>query len=193
MNPESASGRQGWPPWAGPCLILLAAAIVAVPAWFHGVVGADDCEFHLISWLDAQHSWLHGIPYPHWAVSPNFGAGEPRFVFYPPLTWMLGALVGLVLPWTWVPAAMIFLLLAGTGLATRAFARLQLADAPTRCSRPTIARPSESLPAASGFRWCCCSFCAIATRKPEFGLGRWMARPCRWPWQWRGAGSPTRR
>jgi hypothetical protein len=109
---------------------MLAAAIVAAPAWFHGVVGADDCEFHLISWLDAQRSWLHGIPYPHWAVSPNFGAGEPRFVFYPPLTWMLGALLGLVLPWSWVPAAMIFLLLAGTGLATRALARLQLADAP---------------------------------------------------------------
>jgi hypothetical protein len=115
---------------AGPALILLAAAIAAAPIWSHGPVAGDDFEFHLISWLNAQQSWLHGIPYPHWATSPNFGAGEPRFVFYPPLTWMLGAALGLVLPWTLVPVAITFLLLATTGLATRALARLVLPDAP---------------------------------------------------------------
>jgi hypothetical protein len=112
-----------WTRWLGPALILLAAAIAAAPIWIHGPVGADDFEFHLISWLDAQHSWLNGIPYPHWAPSPNFGAGEPRFVFYPPLTWMLGAALGLVLRRTLVPFAMTFLLLAATGLATRILAR----------------------------------------------------------------------
>ena len=119
-----------WNHWLGPALILLAAAIAAAPIWIHGPVGADDFEFHLISWLDAQHSWLHGIPYPHWAPSPNFGAGEPRFVFYPPLTWMLGAALGLVLKWTLVPFAMTFLLLAATGLATRSLARRVLSEAP---------------------------------------------------------------
>jgi hypothetical protein len=114
---------------AGPALILLAAAIAAAPIWSHGPVAGDDFEFHLISWLNAQQSWLQGIPYPHWATSPNFGAGEPRFVFYPPLTWMLGAALGLALPWTLVPVAMTFLLLAATGLATRALARLVLPEA----------------------------------------------------------------
>jgi hypothetical protein len=109
---------------------VLAAAIAAAPIWIHGPVGADDFEFHLISWLDAQHSWLHGIPYPHWAADPNFGAGEPRFVFYPPLTWMMGAALGLLLPWAAMPFAMTFLLLAATGLATRALARTVLAEAP---------------------------------------------------------------
>jgi hypothetical protein len=116
--------------FAGPSLILFAAALAAAPIWFHGPVAGDDFEFHLVSWLNAQQSWLHGIPYPHWASSPNFGAGEPRFIFYPPLTWMLGAALGLVLPWTLVPVAITFLLLAATGLATRALARGALPDVP---------------------------------------------------------------
>jgi hypothetical protein len=119
-----------WKDLAGPGLILLVAAIASAPIWSHGPVAGDDFEFHLISWLNAHQSWLHGIPYPHWASSPNFGAGEPRFVFYPPLTWMLGAALGLILPWTLVPVAITFLLLAATGLANRALARLVLPDAP---------------------------------------------------------------
>jgi hypothetical protein len=127
LKPDQAARRRRW---TGPALILLAAALGSAPIWLHGPVAGDDFEFHLISWLNAQQSWLHGIPYPHWAISPNFGAGEPRFVFYPPLTWMLGAALGLVLPWTLVPVAMTFLFLAATGLATRAFARQALTDAP---------------------------------------------------------------
>ena len=116
--------------WTAVGLILLAAALAAAPIWFHGPVGADDFEFHLISWLDAQRAWISGIPYPHWAFSSNFGAGEPRFVFYPPLSWMLGATLGLMLPWTLVPVTITFLILSGTGLATRALARLALQEAP---------------------------------------------------------------
>jgi hypothetical protein len=108
---------------AGPALVLLAATVAAAPICLHGAAAGDDFEFHLISWLNAQYSWLHGIAYPHWAASPNFGAGEARFVFYPPLTWMLGAALGLALPWTLVPVALAFLLMAATGLATRALAR----------------------------------------------------------------------
>ncbi len=127
MPQASQSAR--WTGWLGPVVILLAAGLAAAPIWWHGPVGADDFEFHFVSWLDAQHSWLNGIPYPHWATSPNFGAGEPRFVFYPPLTWMLGAALGLVLPWKLVPVAMTFLLLAATGLATRILARRLLPEA----------------------------------------------------------------
>ena len=120
-------------PWyrsRGLPLIVLAAAVAAAPVALHGPFCGDDFQFHLISWLDAQQSWRHGIPYPHWAPSPNYGAGEPRFIFYPPLTWMLGAALGFVLPWGWVPVAMAFLLLSATGLATFALARRLLAEAP---------------------------------------------------------------
>jgi hypothetical protein len=89
----------------------------------HGPSCGHDFDFHLVSWFDCLNGWRHGILYPHWAESANFGAGEPRFVFYPPLTWMLGAALGLMLPWQFVPVALTFLLLAGTGLATRALAR----------------------------------------------------------------------
>jgi hypothetical protein len=114
----------------GPSLILLAAALATAPILFRGSSCGDDFEFHVVSWFDVQQSWLHGIPYPHWMPSANYGAGEPRFMFYPPLTWMLGAALGFVLPWQFVPIAMIFLFLAATGLAVRALALEALPDAP---------------------------------------------------------------
>ncbi|MDR3750108.1 MAG: 6-pyruvoyl-tetrahydropterin synthase-related protein [Terracidiphilus sp.] len=126
--------RPGKPPrwnrFLGPAVILLAAAIAIAPQLVRGNSCGHDFDFHLVSWFDCLHSWQHGILYPHWTPSANYGAGEPRFVFYPPLTWMLGAALGLVLPWPLVPIALTFLLLAGTGLATRALARQTLADAP---------------------------------------------------------------
>src|ERR1700723_897061 len=106
----------------GPAIILLAAAAATAPILLHGSYCGDDFEFHVVSWFDVEQSWLHGIPYPHWMGSANYGAGEPRFMFYPPLAWMLGAALGLALPWTLVPVALVFLVLAATGLATRALA-----------------------------------------------------------------------
>ena len=105
--------------FAGPAVIIASAALATVPIWYRGNTCGHDFDFHLVSWLDALHSWRDGLPFPHWAPSPNFGSGEPRFVFYPPLTWMLGAALGVFLPWNVVPIAIIVLLLALTGLATR--------------------------------------------------------------------------
>jgi hypothetical protein len=113
----------------GPAVILLAAALATAPILLHGSFCGDDFEFHAVSWFDVQQSWLHGIPYPHWMASANYGAGEPRFVFYPPLTWMLGAALGFLMPWQFVPIALVFLLLAATGFATRALALEALPDA----------------------------------------------------------------
>ena len=112
----------------GPMLILLAAALAIAPIILHGSFCGDDFEFHVVSWFDMQQSWLHGIFYPHWMPSANYGAGEPRFMFYPPLTSMLGAALGFVLPWTAVPIALVFLFLAGTGLAVRKLALEVLTD-----------------------------------------------------------------
>ena len=107
----------------GPLLICFAAFIATTPDLIFGTSCGHDYDFHLASWLDAQAAWRHGLFYPHWAPSPNYGAGEPRFVFYPPLTWMLGAAFGLIFPWKGVELAITCSFLALTGLATRMLAR----------------------------------------------------------------------
>ncbi len=112
----------------GTAVILFAALVAITPELIRGNSCGHDFDFHLVSWFDALNGWRHLIPYPHWAPSANYGAGEPRFIFYSPLTWMMGAALGAFLPWTWVPVALTFLLLAGTGLATRALARQALSD-----------------------------------------------------------------
>ena len=115
----------------GPLVICFAAFIATTPDLIWGNSCGHDFDFHLASWIDAQAAWRHGLVYPHWAPSPNWGAGEPRFVFYPPLTWMLGAAFGTVFPWKGVQLAIICSFLALTGLATRALARhLGLSEGP---------------------------------------------------------------
>jgi hypothetical protein len=112
----------------GLALILVAALAALAPELAQGPSCGHDFDFHLVSWFDALNAWRHGILYPHWAASANYGAGEPRFVFYSPLTWMLGAALGAVLPWTLVPLALTYILLAGTGLAVRSLARQALTE-----------------------------------------------------------------
>jgi hypothetical protein len=117
--------------YLGPFLICLAAFIATTPDLIWGNSCGHDFDFHLASWLDAHAAWTQGILYPHWSPSPNWGAGEPRFVFYPPLTWMLGAAFGTIFPWKGVQLAILCSFLALTGLATRMLARhLGLTDGP---------------------------------------------------------------
>ncbi len=116
--------------FTGPALILLTALIASMPLFVHGASCGHDFDFHLVSWLDALHSWRQGILYPRWAPSPNYGAGEPRFIFYPPVTWMAGALLRLLMPWRAVPAAFTLLIFFAAGLSTRALARQMLPEAP---------------------------------------------------------------
>jgi hypothetical protein len=114
----------------GPAIIVIAALLATLPQIVRGNSCGHDFDFHLVSWFDAAQSWRDGISYPRWSQSANFGAGEPRFIFYPPLSWMLGGFLGLFLPWKGVPIAITFLSLACTGLATRKLARQWLPDGP---------------------------------------------------------------
>jgi hypothetical protein len=119
-----------WNRFAGPAFVLLAAIVATAPFILQGPSCGSDLYFHLASWIEAQRSMLLAVPYPHWTPNSNFGAGEPRFVFYPPLSWMAGAFLGLFMPWRFVAVAFTFLLFAATGLANRALAREMLSDGP---------------------------------------------------------------
>jgi hypothetical protein len=147
--------RPGIPPrsngFAAPALILLAAAVATAPQLFRGNSCGHDFDIHLVSWFDCLNGWRHGIVYPQWTPSPNYGAGEPRFIFYPPLTWMLGAALGVFLAWHIVPIALSLLLLAAAGLATRALALLGLRDSPATVSREAVATLAGCAAIFSGY------------------------------------------
>jgi hypothetical protein len=98
-------------------LIPLAAFIAILPLIIQGCSCGHDFDFHILNWLEAARQFTQGNFHPHWAYTPAFNAGEPRFVFYPPLSWTLGAILGLILPWTWTPIAYTWLALTAAGLS----------------------------------------------------------------------------
>jgi hypothetical protein len=100
----------------------LTATAFVLPMCLLGNPSGHDLQPHLASWMDIQAQWHQGIWFPRWAEWSNFGFGEPRFIFYPPLTPLLGAAFGSVLPWRIVPGLMVWIGLFVAGIGVFKFA-----------------------------------------------------------------------
>ena len=103
--------------------VIVASIAVISPMLVLGTVAGRDFPFHLGSWMDVARQWHEGTIYPQWAELANWGFGEPRFVFYPPGSWTVGAALGSLLPWKVVPLFFVWLVLIGAGLSMFLLAR----------------------------------------------------------------------
>jgi len=103
--------------------IAAAAFAVEIPFFFLGIPSGHDVEFHLYSWLEVLSQWKQGIIFPRWGALAHFAYGEPRFIFYPPASWTLGAALSAIFPWTLVTSIYIWLVLVAAGVSMFLLAR----------------------------------------------------------------------
>jgi hypothetical protein len=112
----------GWPLF----IVSTTALAVVFPFFFWGDPSGHDFEFHVNSWMEVVNLWKQGVVYPAWAGLAHYGYGEARFIFYPPISWTIGAILGLLLPWKIVPGTYVWIALTLSGCSMFLLARTWL-------------------------------------------------------------------
>jgi hypothetical protein len=125
-DPEEAAGCTP-PLFPVPALFIMGAAFAVIaPFFFLGNPSGHDFEFHVPSWMEVVNQWKQGILYPRWAEFAHFTYGEARFLFYPPASWSLGAVLGTLLPWKMTSGAYVVCALTASGCSMFLLARRYL-------------------------------------------------------------------
>lgn len=96
---------------------ILAAALLPVLLQAIFGYGGQGFTYHVPSWLELKdlwhlHEWRSG-----WASQANYGLGDPRFTYYPPTSFVLGAGLATALPIWIVPAIYTWIVFALSGLS----------------------------------------------------------------------------
>jgi len=99
---------------------------VVFPFFLWGDPSGHDFEFHVNSWMEVINLWKQGVIYPAWAGFAHYGYGEARFIFYPPISWTIGAILGLLVPWKIVPGTYVWIALTLSGCSMFLLARTWL-------------------------------------------------------------------
>ncbi len=109
--------------WRALLWIALTTLAVIFLLLLRGASCGHDFEFHLLSWMDVARDWQFGVLYPHWITASNYSAGEPRLIFYPPASWLLGAALGAIGGWQSAPVLFTASALFASGLSMQRLAR----------------------------------------------------------------------
>src|ERR1700760_90523 len=125
---EELLPRPGISRWTALAIVLTTLAAIA-PLLFRGPSCGHDFDFHLLSWMEVARDWSQGLLWPQWIASANYGAGEPRLVFYPPASWLLGAALRVLVGLAAAPTAFTGLSLLLGGFAMYRLARAWLSEA----------------------------------------------------------------
>jgi hypothetical protein len=98
-------------------VILLAALLpLANGTLFGFAADGVDLPYHVGSWVDMVQAWKSGVILPGWAAHANYGLGDPRLYFYPPVSRFLGAILTAALPAAMVLPVYFWLLYSLAGL-----------------------------------------------------------------------------
>jgi hypothetical protein len=113
--------------WQVGLVIAGLSGIALLPALFCGAPDGQDFDYHLQHWIEVAGQWRSGVWFPRWSSLSAYGYGEPSFIFYPPISWILGAFLVSIVPLNSATCVFSFLVLTLAGLSMFALARHTLA------------------------------------------------------------------